>query len=430
MFQTKIHRTLLSVILLVASVSPVIARNIDVNDDGHQYAWGENIGWINFNPSYGEGITLSATNLTGDACGENVGWIRMNPAYGGVVHNGNGTLSGYAWGENIGWISFSCENTDDCESVDYGVTVDPNSGILSGKAWSENTGWIVFDYNNSDTYGVKAFWGFCAGDFDSDGDIDGLDLSAFITKFDNGELSGNNLITFTGNFGITDCSSYVGPAEVLPQTVSVVTTDSLDTLESTSSNSLGLSQSDYSVTTASTTEAVDSLEDEVDPLTQEMTLTAIGIDQVIWANSNGLQGVATEEWVWEWKIDEITLDLGTNLLNVVVTDLNGNIAEKEIQIVYNKILTEEGEDLPEKWVRKLIYKFKFDDSDLEETTTVADVTVWLWPDEIIMTDDYASSDTIEIDRMTTEDGFQYHWSMKCNASNNKILYLDLPLEAY
>ena len=43
------------------------------------YAWGENIGWINFSPTFG----------------------------GGVCINRKGILRGYAWGENIGWINFS-----------------------------------------------------------------------------------------------------------------------------------------------------------------------------------------------------------------------------------------------------------------------------------------------------------------------------------
>lgn len=41
------------------------------------YAWGENVGWINFNPS-GGGVTVADSQLTGYAWGENVGWINMS----------------------------------------------------------------------------------------------------------------------------------------------------------------------------------------------------------------------------------------------------------------------------------------------------------------------------------------------------------------
>lgn len=52
--------------------------------------------------------------------------------------------SQYAWAENAGWISFSCANTSSCGTVDYGVTIDPFSGVSSGGARGENLGWIGF----------------------------------------------------------------------------------------------------------------------------------------------------------------------------------------------------------------------------------------------------------------------------------------------
>ena len=82
--------------------------NIDPDNDGSQYAWSENGGWINFQPSFGPGVTVSDTAVTGFAWGENIGWINLSPSTGGVVNDGLGHLSGYAWAENAGWISFSC----------------------------------------------------------------------------------------------------------------------------------------------------------------------------------------------------------------------------------------------------------------------------------------------------------------------------------
>src|SRR4030042_450682 len=68
---------LLSVFLLIPLVAS--AGNIDPDNDGSQYAWGENAGWINFGPT-NAGVTI-------------------NPA--------TGAFSGKAWGENIGWINFA-----------------------------------------------------------------------------------------------------------------------------------------------------------------------------------------------------------------------------------------------------------------------------------------------------------------------------------
>ena len=89
-----------------------LAENIDPYDNGHQYAWGENVGWFNFEPSEGLGVTVGDYVVTGYVWAENIGWINLSPSvYGGVTNDGYGELGGYAWGENVGWISFSCENS-------------------------------------------------------------------------------------------------------------------------------------------------------------------------------------------------------------------------------------------------------------------------------------------------------------------------------
>lgn len=55
-----------------------------MNNDGagnlSGYAWGTNVGWINFDPDGDEGVTIDP---------------------------GSGDFSGYAWGENVGWINFN-----------------------------------------------------------------------------------------------------------------------------------------------------------------------------------------------------------------------------------------------------------------------------------------------------------------------------------
>ncbi len=110
-------------------------ENIDPNNDGSQYAYGENVGWLNFEPGGdgGSGAEVTDTAVTGYVWAENIGWINLSPAiYGGVINQGSGVLSGYAWGENVGWINFA--------PIGGGVTI--TNGDFDGWAWGENIGWI------------------------------------------------------------------------------------------------------------------------------------------------------------------------------------------------------------------------------------------------------------------------------------------------
>ena len=67
-----------------------------------------------------------------------------------MLNDGSGNLAGYAWGENVGWINFDPNVPGDAN--DYGVTID-SEGNFSGYAWGENIGWINFGL---DGYAVKA----------------------------------------------------------------------------------------------------------------------------------------------------------------------------------------------------------------------------------------------------------------------------------
>jgi hypothetical protein len=166
----KMFSAIFSVILLLIC-SAGYAENIDPNDDGSQYAWGENIGWLNVEPPGDSepGVQVEDSKLTGYMWGENVGWISLSHSYGGVENDGMGDLTGYAWGENIGWISFSCQNTASCGIADYGVTINSATGEFTGYAWGENIGWINFAPNG---VGVKTSW---RGDTDGDGIPDDQD---------------------------------------------------------------------------------------------------------------------------------------------------------------------------------------------------------------------------------------------------------------
>ncbi len=138
-------------VLLCAAVLYGAARseNIDPKGVGARYAWGENVGWLNFKPAP-SGAHVSGDKVTGFVWGENIGWISLScentascdrVAFG-VLNDGQGNLSGFAWGENVGWINFNPRVPGD--ATRYGVRID-GQGRFDGWAWGENIGWIRFD---------------------------------------------------------------------------------------------------------------------------------------------------------------------------------------------------------------------------------------------------------------------------------------------
>jgi hypothetical protein len=159
-------------LVAVLGAAVAFAENIDPDNDFHQYAWGENVGWLNAEPGGegGYGVQVMDTNLMGYMWGENIGWINL--CCGNIDRNTcatvdfcvdnypsrSGNLRGYAWGENVGWISFSCQNNPStCPSTGYyGVHINPTTGVFSGYAWGENIGWINF--NVPADYRVETSW--------------------------------------------------------------------------------------------------------------------------------------------------------------------------------------------------------------------------------------------------------------------------------
>lgn len=151
------------VLILLLFPLSAFAENIDPDNNGSQYAWGENIGWINFEPLQGPGVTISSTAVTGYAWGENIGWLSLSclntgncaTVNYGVVNDGAGNLLGDAWGENVGWVNFDW------------VIINPILGEFSGYAWGENIGWINFAPAG---IGVKTSWRNLQACIDSDND--------------------------------------------------------------------------------------------------------------------------------------------------------------------------------------------------------------------------------------------------------------------
>ncbi|MEM7345116.1 MAG: hypothetical protein AAF485_12800 [Chloroflexota bacterium] len=131
-------------------------------DPAHPFAWGTNVGWINFRPTHST-VVVYFDHLEGYVWAENIGWIRLGTHTGGGEHtygnsgptdygvnnDGAGNLSGYAWSTNAGWINFNPTHSQ--------VTIDPDTGEFKGAAWSENIGWVRFQ-NTTPTYQVAAVY--------------------------------------------------------------------------------------------------------------------------------------------------------------------------------------------------------------------------------------------------------------------------------
>ncbi len=111
-------------------------------------------------------------------------------AYGGVFNDGSGKLFGLAWGENVGWINFDPKVPGD--PTDYGVTIDAD-GNFNGWAYGENIGWIHLASASPVPYKVKAcvvtlddlqnfalYWlnsGAVAGNLDNTGKVNNSDFA-------------------------------------------------------------------------------------------------------------------------------------------------------------------------------------------------------------------------------------------------------------
>jgi hypothetical protein len=130
-----IFRASILAICLILCSENLCAENIDPNDDGSQYGYGENVGWINFDP-----------NVPGD------------PNHYGVTIDIDGNFDGLAWGENIGWINFHSADL-------FGY------GVLACKVNFTDLGNFVDDWLISGP-GLP-------GDLDDSNDVDFVDYSMF-----------------------------------------------------------------------------------------------------------------------------------------------------------------------------------------------------------------------------------------------------------
>jgi hypothetical protein len=116
-------------------------------DATNQFAYGANIGWVNWGGDTTNGAVIGEYVCSGYIYSANVGWINLgsgspanqiqyqnnSAADFGINQDGLGNLRGYAYGANIGWINF--ENTG-------APKFDLKTGKFSGYAYSANCGWI------------------------------------------------------------------------------------------------------------------------------------------------------------------------------------------------------------------------------------------------------------------------------------------------
>ncbi len=192
------------IVLFSWAASPV--RAATTIDSVNRYAYGANLGWMNWVADTNNGAVIGAYVCAGYIYSANVGWINLgggSPADGiyyqnnsasdfGVNNDGLGNLSGYAYGANIGWITF--EQT-------YGQPkVNMLTGRLSGSVWSANCGWISLSnavaFVQTDTMAPGA-------DTDGDGIPDAWELQHF------GNLTtANGTSDFDGD-GVSDKNEYL-----------------------------------------------------------------------------------------------------------------------------------------------------------------------------------------------------------------------------
>jgi len=132
-------------------------------DPVNKYAYGANIGWMDWSGGTGEtatGAVIGAYVCSGYIYSANAGWINLgsgSPTNGiyyqnlsandyGVNQDGLGNLRGYAYGANIGWVNFESTGAPAVNMV---------TGAMSGYVWSANCGWIslanAYAYVQTDT---------------------------------------------------------------------------------------------------------------------------------------------------------------------------------------------------------------------------------------------------------------------------------------
>ena len=142
-------------LLAILTVSATAARAATTINATNSFAYGANIGWLNWRGDVTNGAVISEYLCSGSIWSANVGWISLGsgaPTNGIQYGNASGMdfgvnltghfisagvpraqLRGFAYGANIGWINFEATGNPE---------ISLSTGRLSGFAWSANCGWI------------------------------------------------------------------------------------------------------------------------------------------------------------------------------------------------------------------------------------------------------------------------------------------------
>lgn len=122
-------------------------------------AWGNEIGWINLDPTGSEGLIIEPTTgiISGKAWSQVSGWINFSVTGQSVKINNNGEFEGYAWtgGPYGGWLKFDCSFANACLKTDWrpisARTTSPGSGSPTGGSGGSTS------QNNISNLGINDF---------------------------------------------------------------------------------------------------------------------------------------------------------------------------------------------------------------------------------------------------------------------------------
>jgi hypothetical protein len=132
-------------LLVFSCLATLASANTTINNT-NKFAYGANIGWINWQADTNSGASVGHYFCTGYVYSANAGWVGLGHGptnlrnysnaskddYGVNIEDG-GQLRGFAYGANIGWINFEAQGNP---------RVDLLTGELHGSAYGANVGWI------------------------------------------------------------------------------------------------------------------------------------------------------------------------------------------------------------------------------------------------------------------------------------------------
>lgn len=159
---TRIYLKLLAALVIVVPVSlPHPAAAETTIQEGAEFAWSPNVGWMDWRGDVTSGAAFGSTFLSGYIWSANIGWIDLGdgtPAGGTSYSNtsagdfgvnidagsdpDNFLLSGFAYAPNAGWINFDI--VAQAGAVNR-PRIEKTTGFFKGFAWGANIGWIALD---------------------------------------------------------------------------------------------------------------------------------------------------------------------------------------------------------------------------------------------------------------------------------------------